>query len=209
MELGAQKRKNPQECSYIAFALLPSNIVFVLFLFRAPSSALENKRRNPGILMVWKTSSWPGPRHSIIHFAFAGSELMAHWLFKEEPGTYSFANLERDGSTIWSGVTNALAQKHLRTIKKGDKVLFYHTGGEKAVVGVMEVTADPTPDPDDPAGKRVVVAVKPVRKLKKPVTLAAIKEDKAFAQWELVRIGRLSVMPVPDELWKKIEAMGK
>jgi predicted RNA-binding protein with PUA-like domain len=134
---------------------------------------------------------------------------MAHWLFKEEPETYSFANLERDGSTTWSGVTNALAQKHLRTIKKGDKVFFYHTGDEKAVVGVMEVTADPTPDPDDPAGKRVVVVVKPIRKLKAPVTLAAIKADKAFAAWELVRISRLSVMPVPEEIWKKIEKMGE
>jgi predicted RNA-binding protein with PUA-like domain len=133
---------------------------------------------------------------------------MAHWLFKEEPGTYSFANLERDGSTTWSGVTNALAQKNLRAIEKGDTVFFYHTGDEKAVVGVMEVTANPTPDPDDPAGKRVVVAVKPLRKLKQPVTLAAIKADKAFAEWELVRISRLSVMPVPDALWKKIEAMG-
>jgi predicted RNA-binding protein with PUA-like domain len=134
---------------------------------------------------------------------------MAHWLFKEEPGTYSFTDLERDGSTVWSGITNALAQKHLRAIKKGDTVFFYHTGDERAVVGVMQVTADPTPDADDPAGKRVVVDVKPLRKLKKPVTLTAIKADTAFAEWELVRIGRLSVMPVPDEIWKKIEAMGK
>jgi predicted RNA-binding protein with PUA-like domain len=133
---------------------------------------------------------------------------MSHWLFKEEPGTYSFANLERDGSTTWSGVTNAVAQKHLRSMKKGDTAFFYHTGNEKAVVGVMEVTADPTPDPEDDTGKRVVVVVKPLRKLKKPVTLAAIKEDEAFAEWELVRISRLSVMPVPAAIWKKIEAMG-
>jgi len=132
---------------------------------------------------------------------------MAHWLFKEEPGTYSFANLERDGSTTWSGVTNALAQKHLRAIKKGDTAFFYHTGDEKAVVGVMEVIADPTSDAEDSAGKRVVVVVKPLRKLKNPVSLASIKADKAFAEWELVRISRLSVMPVPDALWKKIETM--
>jgi predicted RNA-binding protein with PUA-like domain len=132
---------------------------------------------------------------------------MANWLFKEEPSCYSFADLERDGPTVWSGVTNALAQKHLRDIKKGDKIFFYHTGDEKAVVGVMEAAADATPDPDDDAGKRVVVAVKPVRKLKHPVTLAAIKADKAFAAWELVRISRLSVMPVPAELWKKIESL--
>jgi predicted RNA-binding protein with PUA-like domain len=132
---------------------------------------------------------------------------MALWLFKEEPETYSFADLQRDGSTTWSGVKNPLAQKHLAAIKKGDRILFYHTGKEKAIVGVMEATADATPDPDDAAGKRVVVAVKPVRKFKTPVTLAAIKAEKAFAKWELVRIPRLSVMPVPEELWKKIEAM--
>jgi predicted RNA-binding protein with PUA-like domain len=133
---------------------------------------------------------------------------MPHWLFKEEPGTYSFDDLVRDGTTVWSGVTNALAQKHLRAIKKGDRVFFYHTGGEKAIVGIMEATADPTPDPDDEAGKRVVVTLKPVRKFKSPVTLATIKADSAFADWELVRIARLSVMPVPEAIWAKIEKMG-
>ena len=134
---------------------------------------------------------------------------MALWLFKEEPETYSFADLQRDGSTTWSGVKNPLAQKHLAAIRKGDRIFFYHTGKEKAVVGVMEAAADPKPDPDDAAGKRVVVTVKPVRKLATPVTLAAIKAEKAFAKWELVRVARLSVMPVPEELWKKVEEMGK
>lgn len=134
---------------------------------------------------------------------------MSFWLFKEEPGHYSFDDLQRDGSTTWSGVTNALAQKHLRAIKKGDRVFYYHTGSEKAVVGIIEVTADPTPDPDDPDGKRVVVTVKPLQKLKNPVNLAAIKADKAFASWELVRIARLSVMPVPTQLWKKIEKLSE
>jgi predicted RNA-binding protein with PUA-like domain len=134
---------------------------------------------------------------------------MADWLFKEEPGCYSFADLERDRATTWSGVTNALAQKHLRAIKKGDRILYYHTGDEKAVVGVMEATADACPDPDDQAGKRVVVKVKPVRRLKKPVPLSAIKSDKSFADWELVRISRLSVMPVPAAIWKKIEKMSQ
>ena len=132
---------------------------------------------------------------------------MAPWLFKEEPETYSFADLAARCATTWSGVTNPLAQKHLRSIKKGDRVFFYHTGKEKAVVGVMEATADPSPDPSDPAGKRVVVTVKPVRKLKNPVTLAAVKAEKAFAAWELVRVARLSVMPVPENLWKKIEEL--
>jgi len=134
---------------------------------------------------------------------------MALWLFKEEPGCYSFADLERDRKTLWSGVTNALAQKHLRAVKKGDKILFYHTGDEKAVVGVVEAAADPRPDPEDDTGKRVAVEVKPVKRLKIPVTLAAIKADPAFADWELVRIGRLSVMPVPPELWKKIEGLSR
>jgi predicted RNA-binding protein with PUA-like domain len=134
---------------------------------------------------------------------------MADWLFKEEPGCYSFADLERDGGTTWSGVTNALAQKHLRSIRKGDRILFYHTGDEKAVVGVMEAADDASPDPDDEKGKRVVVKVKPVRKLRTPVPLSAIKADGAFADWELVRISRLSVMPVPPAIWKKIEKLGQ
>src|SRR4051794_27207374 len=133
---------------------------------------------------------------------------MAHWLFKEEPDTYSFADLERDGSTTWTGVTNALAQKHLRSVKTGDLVFFYATGKEKAVVGVMEVVADPTPDAGDASGKRVAVTVRPVRRLNAPVTLAAIKADKAFASWELVKQARLSVMPVPEALWAKVEKMG-
>jgi predicted RNA-binding protein with PUA-like domain len=133
---------------------------------------------------------------------------MALWLVKEEPGTYSFADLERDGSTTWSGVTNALAQKHLRAVKAGDRLFFYHTGDEKAIVGVMRATADAAPNPADPAGKLFAVAVAPVRRLANPVSLAAVKADPAFANWELVRIARLSVMPVPDDLWAKIEEMG-
>lgn len=132
---------------------------------------------------------------------------MALWLFKEEPGSYSFADLQRDKSTTWEGVTNALAQKHLRAVKKGDRVFFYHTGDEKAVVGIMEVTADPQPAANDETGKLVAVTVKPMKAMKTPVTLAAIKADEAFADWELVRQGRLSVMPVPAALWKKIEEM--
>jgi len=133
---------------------------------------------------------------------------MANWLFKEEPETYSFADLERDGATTWSGVANPLAQKHLRSVKAGDRVFFYATGKEKAVVGVMEVTADPMPDPEDESGKRVVVTVKPLRRLSRSVTLTAIKADKAFAAWELVKQARLSVMPVTDELWLRVEKMG-
>jgi predicted RNA-binding protein with PUA-like domain len=132
---------------------------------------------------------------------------MARWLFKEEPGTYSFADLQREGSTLWSGVTNALAQKHLRSVRKGDRIFFYHTGKEKAIVGVMEAAADPVPDPSDETGQRVVVAVKPLYALPSPVTLATIKADPAFAHWELVKQARLSVMPVPEKLWQRIEKL--
>jgi predicted RNA-binding protein with PUA-like domain len=134
---------------------------------------------------------------------------MAFWLFKEEPDTYGYADLERDGVTTWSGVTNPLAQKHLRAVRKGDRILFYHTGDERAVVGIMEATAEPTPDPDDPTGRRVVVTVRPVERLKNPVSLAAIRADPAFAGWELVRLARLSVMPVPPELWRRIMTMAR
>jgi predicted RNA-binding protein with PUA-like domain len=130
---------------------------------------------------------------------------MAYWLFKQEPTSYSYADLEKDGSTTWDGVKNNLALKHLRTVRKGDKALFYHTGEEKQVVGIMETTSDPYPDHKDKS--LVVVDVKPAGKLAKPVTLAQIKGDPAFAAWELVRISRLSVMPVPPVLWQKIIKM--
>ena len=130
---------------------------------------------------------------------------MAFWLFKQEPGCYSYADLVRDKSTTWDGVANALAQKHLRAAKKGDRAFFYHTGGEKAVVGIMEVTADPAPIKQ--GDKLVAVTVKPVKKLKNPVPLAAIKAEEAFAAWELVRVPRLSVMPVSKELWKRVVSM--
>jgi predicted RNA-binding protein with PUA-like domain len=132
---------------------------------------------------------------------------MAYWLFKQEPSTYSYSQLEKDGRTAWDGVSNNLALKHLRSVKKGDRVLFYHTGDEKQAVGIMEAVSDPNPDPKDK--KLVVVDVKPVAKLAKPITLDAIKRDPAFAQWELVRISRLSVMPVPGKLWDRLMKMGR
>jgi predicted RNA-binding protein with PUA-like domain len=127
---------------------------------------------------------------------------MNYWLFKQEPGEYSFDDLVRDGETDWDGVTNALAQKHLRSVTVGDRVLIYHTGDEKAIVGIMKVSAGPTPVSDD--SKQVSVRVKAVKKLKNPVSLAVIKANPAFAEWELVRISRLSVMPVPPEIWSAI-----
>ena len=132
---------------------------------------------------------------------------MARWLFKEEPTHYSFADLVRDGSTLWGGITNALALQHLRTVKPGDEVFFYHTGKEKAVVGVMRVVGGPVPDPEADDQKLVAVEVKPVRKLARPVTLAEIKADKALANWDLVRLPRLSVVPVTDPQWRRIEEL--
>lgn len=130
---------------------------------------------------------------------------VAYWLFKQEPLTYNYSQLEKDRRTVWDGVANNLALKHLRAVKKGDRAIFYHTGDEKQAVGIMEVTSDPYPDPKD--ASLVVVDVKPAGRLKKPVTLAQIKSDPAFAGWELVRISRLSVMPVPQKLWDRIMKM--
>jgi predicted RNA-binding protein with PUA-like domain len=132
-----------------------------------------------------------------------------NWLFKEEPSSYSFDDLTRDGQTSWAGVRNPLAQKHLRSIKKGDRIFYYHTGGEKAIVGVMRAVSDPYPDPKDPSGKLSVVDVAPLQPMKRSVTLAEIKASKAFASFPLTRLPRLSVMPVSDAEWKDIERMAK
>ena len=131
------------------------------------------------------------------------------WLFKEEPSSYSFDQFTKDGGTSWAGVRNPLAQKHLRGVRKGDRVFYYHTGSEKAVVGIARATSDPYPDPKDASGKLVVVDVAPVQALKRPVTLAEIKGSKAFADFPLTRLPRLSVMPVTDAEWKEIERMSR
>ena len=130
-----------------------------------------------------------------------------NWLVKEEPEHYSYDDLVRDGRTSWTGVRNPLAQKHLRSIRKGDRIFFYHTGKEKAVVGVAKAATDAYPDPADKGGTLHALDVIPVKKLKTPVTLAAIKADKAFASLPLVRMPRLSVMPVSDAEWARIEGM--
>jgi len=129
------------------------------------------------------------------------------WLLKTEPGTYSFSDLTREGRTCWDGVSNPVALGHLRAMKKGDEAFFYHTGAEKAIVGVARIVSDPYPDPklDDP--KRVVVDIAPLRPLDTPVTLAAVKADSRFKDFALVRIGRLSVMPVSPEQWQALLAM--
>ena len=130
-----------------------------------------------------------------------------NWLFKEEPTHYGYDDLVKDKQTVWSGVKNPLAQKHLRSVKKGDQIFYYHTGDEKAVVGIARALGDAYPDPNDKNGKASVVDVAPVKKLPRPVTLAEIKADKAFAGFPLVRISRLSVMPVTAQEWARIEKM--
>ena len=132
---------------------------------------------------------------------------MANWLVKEEPEHYNYDALVRDGRTVWAGVRNPLAQKHLKSIRKGDRIFYYHTGKEKAVVAIARADSDPYDDPKDTSGKLAVVDIVPEKKLARPVTLAAIKADAAFASFALVRMSRLSVMPVSEAEWKRIEKM--
>jgi predicted RNA-binding protein with PUA-like domain len=132
---------------------------------------------------------------------------MAQWLVKEEPEHYNYAQLERDKKTVWAGVRNPLAQKHLRSIRRGDRIFYYHTGKEKAIVAIAIAASDAYPDPGDKSGKLFVVDVTPERVLPRPVTLAEVKADKAFALFPLVRMSRLSVMPVSDAEWNRIESL--
>ena len=138
-----------------------------------------------------------------------GTYVANRWLLKTEPGEYSFNNLIRDKKTVWDGVTNALALKHLRAIRKGDDLFIYHTGNVRAAVGLAKAVSDPYPDPSKGGPKIVVIDVVPVRTLKQPVTLEAIKTTLVFRTFELVRLPRLSVMPVPDALWKRILQMSE
>jgi len=134
---------------------------------------------------------------------------MAQWLVKEEPEHYPYDQLERDRTTVWAGVRNPLAQKNLRAIRRGDRIFYYHTGKQKAVVATAKAASDAYPDPKDAEGKLFVVDITPDKKLPRPVTLAEIKADAAFAAFPLVRMSRLSVMPVTDAEWKRITEMSK
>ena len=131
------------------------------------------------------------------------------WLVKEEPENYNFDQFMADGHTVWSGVKNPVAQRNLRAMKKGDRVFFYHTGKQKAVVGTAKVTVEAYPDPKDKGGSLVVVELAPDKKLTRPVTLAEIKSSGNFADWALVRVPRLSVMPVTEDQWAAVEAMAR
>ena len=132
-----------------------------------------------------------------------------NWLFKEEPTHYSYDDFVKDGKAMWSGVKNPVAQRHLRAVKKGDRVFYYHTGEEKAIIGIAKATSDAYDDPKDKTGKFAVVDIAPVRKLARPVALKEVKADASFKDFPLVRISRLSVMPVSDAEWNRIEKMSE
>lgn len=131
------------------------------------------------------------------------------WLFKTEPTAYSFQQLQQDKRTVWDGVKNNLALKNLKDIRKGEEVLIYHTGNEKAAVGVARTLSGAYADPEKNDPKLLVVDIEAVKPLPRPVKLAEIKADKKLANFDLVRLGRLSIMKVSDEQWKTIEEMAK
>lgn len=132
---------------------------------------------------------------------------MAYWLVKSEPGTYAFADLQRDGRTVWDGVRNYAARANLNAMKVGEEVLFYHSQDGLAVVGVATVAREAFPDPGDPTGRFVAVELAPARDLPRPVTLAEMKANPMLSELRVVRQGRLSVSPVTDEEWAEILRM--
>jgi predicted RNA-binding protein with PUA-like domain len=131
------------------------------------------------------------------------------WLFKTEPSVYSFQQLQKDKKTMWDGVKNNLALKNLKDIAKGDEILIYHTGDEKAAVGVARALSGAYPDPEKKDPKLLVVDIEAVKPLPRPVTLAEVKANKKLANFDLVRLSRLSIMKVSDEQWKTLEGMAK
>jgi len=131
------------------------------------------------------------------------------WLFKTEPSTYSWAELARDRRTVWDGVKNALALKHLAAVATGDEVLIYHTGDEKAAVGIAKVMRGAYPDPKRKDVRLVVVDLQPVKALARPVALGEMRANPKLAGFDLLRLPRLSVMPVSAEQWAAIMEMAR
>jgi predicted RNA-binding protein with PUA-like domain len=134
---------------------------------------------------------------------------VAFWLLKTEPGAYSWADLVRDGRTAWTGVANPVAQRNLKAMGAGDRAAVYHTGSEKAAVGVAEVVRAAYPDPGDRSGKLACVDLRPLAPLPTPVPLAALKAHPAFADSPLLRQGRLSVVPLTAAQWSALEALSR
>ena len=135
--------------------------------------------------------------------------MATHWLFKTEPSVYSFQQLQKDKKTMWDGVANNLALKNLRDIKKGDLIYIYHTGDEKQAVGVARALGGAYADPSKKNPKLLVVDIEAVKPLPKPVTLADVKANKKLANFDLVRLSRLSIMKVTDEQWEILEGMAQ
>ncbi len=133
--------------------------------------------------------------------------MAAKWLLKSDPEHYSFSDLERDGQTIWDGISNNLALKNLRNVRRGDLVLVYHTGDERAVVGLAKAASDPYPDPQQKDARLAVIDLQAKQKLSRPVPLDEIRKSSALKDFDLVRLPRLSVMPVSDNQWTTILAM--
>ncbi len=131
------------------------------------------------------------------------------WLFKTEPTAYSFQQLEKDQKTIWDGVKNNLALKNLKAISRGDPILIYHTGDEKAAVGIARALSGAYPDPSKKDPKLLVVDIEPAKPLPRPVTLAEVKANPKLSKFDLVRLPRLSIMQVTQDQWDMIEDMAK
>ena len=130
-----------------------------------------------------------------------------HWILKTEPSAYGFSDLVRDRRTRWEGVSNAVALKHLRSMLEGDDALIYHTGNEKSLIGLARIASAPYPDPSQKDPRLVVVDVEAGKALPRQVSLAEIKADPAFQDLGLVRLSRLSVVPVEPDQWKRLLAM--
>ena len=130
-----------------------------------------------------------------------------YWILKTDADTYPFEQLERERRAVWDGVSNALALKHIRSMAKGDRAFIYHSGDEKALVGLARIVSDPYPDPKAGDPRLTVVDIEAGDRLPRPVTLAAVKADPAFADLGLVRMSRLSVIPVPPEQWSRLLGM--
>jgi predicted RNA-binding protein with PUA-like domain len=133
---------------------------------------------------------------------------LSYWILKTDTDVYPYDQLEREGQAVWDGVTNALALKHIRSMSKGDAALIYHAGQGKELVGLAQISSHPYPDPKQNDPRLVVVDVAAERRLPKRVSLADIKSDPGFADLALVRMSRLSVIPVPAEQWKRLLQMG-
>ena len=135
-----------------------------------------------------------------------------YWLAKQEPTGprgYNLSTLQKEKTTVWDGVHNNLALKHMRNMKKGDQILYYHTGDERQAVGIMTATSESYPNPEEDNKRFIVVDVKFKKKFGKPVSLEQMKKEKSFKNWELLRIARLSIMPVPKSIWDKIIKMSQ